>query len=434
MTIRRNTKLVPDGELSAFLRTYERATEVKDGRLSYNNLYEAIDWYGYELLPESFSVSPPIDRSRAISLFRRALKDARLAGTLTAASIQAIAEKLHHQDNAVPPSKYTLWTKFRACNMAFKPGFRLRWAGVEMRTVNKLPDWLHLEEYFFNGVGSIEPHEPVFYGHLILSCTDRHDQVAVNRMLDSLQFVMGLFNLYAIGGQTGFRIGRPAAPGALWLGPYQFPFRGRKSLADQLIWYNTDYDEGSWNDGALDMGKVLGVMPRVKRALEALENHPLRDVLVRSISLAQDGFASRESNHRLLRYWSALERLYVEEEGREGSNHKVIKRATFAENDPKLAQWTLSHIARLRNDYVHAGGGGHDLDAFGQFLKLLLCRHLHHWIHTGGSFETHHDLITYVDLPRSRRALNTMKAAIDRRIALVDQMDIRSDDASEGGH
>src|SRR3546814_849451 len=103
--------------------------------------------------------------------------------------------------------------------------------------------------------------------------------------------------------------------------------------------------------------------------------------------LLQDGFASRDSSHRLLRYWSALEQLYVEADAKGGSNEKVLDRALFAEGDPTLSRWKLEHIARLRNDYVHAGGAGDDLHHQCQFLRMLLSRHINHWIFEGRSDE-----------------------------------------------
>ena len=170
------------------------------------------------------------------------------------------------------------------------------------------------------------------------------------------------------------------------------------------------------------MMRILQVVPMARRALATLEAHPIRDVLVRAIQLLQEGFATRDSSHRLLRYWSALEQLYVEADTKGRSNDKVLERAVFAEIDPDLSRWKLEHIARLRNDYVHAGGSGDDLHDMCQFLRRMLARHINHWIFRGADLADHSALLAYVRLPSDRTALLQMRDLIDRRIELIDGM------------
>lgn len=417
-------KNVSDDELWALIGAFESRTTVKGGVISYRSMSDAVSWYGYELLPGAFKISPPIDRSRSMSLFRKAIKEARLAGDLTPSSIRVIAERIHHKECAVPEVRYTLWTKFRATDMAVNTGFRLSWSGVDIRTEKVLPSWLELGEYFLSGWGHVEPSQPAHYGYIVISCTDRHENAAVDRMLDAVQIFMGLLNLYVTGGRTRFRIGKPIPSGVFWLGPYQFLFKGRESTSGRKIFYNPNYDQGVWNEGAFQMSNVLKIVPKVRSALKELEDHPLREVLGRSICVMQDGFEARSVNQRLLRYWSALERIYVEEDGRGASNEKVIRRAAFAEKDPKLARWTLRHIAGLRNEYVHAGEEGHDISSLADFLQSILFRHINHWIFTGRDFATLRDLISYVDLPADPAALKSMKTSIDRRIALSEEFGV----------
>jgi hypothetical protein len=173
------------------------------------------------------------------------------------------------------------------------------------------------------------------------------------------------------------------------------------------------------------MKDVLKLVPRVRDALTKLDTHPLKDTIVKSILLMQDAFSSKDENHRLLRYWSALERLYVEENSKEKSNQKVIERAAFAEENPRLAQWRLAHISRLRNEYVHAGVGAEGLDAMGQFLRALLSRHLNHWIFKGDTIPNHSTLIKYVSLPHDVKTLRDLRDVVDRRIELVELMQAR---------
>lgn len=321
---------------------------------------------------------------------------------------------------AVPQEPYTLWMKFRVRDMAQNKGFTLSWRGVKLRTAAHLPAWLQREEYLLNGVGRIYPRKPDFYGHVVLACDDRNEDRAVTRMMDALQLMLGLLNLYETWRRHTHWGGRNWTEGKLWPGPNQFVFRKKEFRGKDRIWFNPDYDEEAWERFPPPMKRILQVVPWARKALSALDAHPLCDVLVRAIMLLQDGFVSRDSSHRLLRYWSALEQLYVEPDAKGRSNEKVLERAVFAELEPELARWKLEHIARLRNEYVHAGWSGDDLHDMCQFLRELLARHINHWIFRGQDFADHATLLQFVKLPSDRAALAQMRKMIDRRLTYLD--------------
>jgi len=415
--ISRSKKWVSDQMLSALLREFEAGTEVGPTGLSYTH-YDFNELY--EILPDAFAVSPSVSRSEAITLFSKALRECRHADTMTSAALIERATTIHKRALAVPKIPFTLWTKFRARNMAHAKGFELRWGDVKLRSAAQLPKWLRRSEYLLNGVGRIYPERPLSYGHVIITCNDRNENRAVDRMMDALQLMLGLLNMYETWRRHTHWGGRNWTEGKLWLGPNQFVFRGRKFRGEERIWYNPDYDEEAWERHPPDMTRILKIVPWAKKALVALDRHSLRDVLVRAVMLFQDGFASRDSSHRLLRYWSALEQLYVEADARNGSNEKVIERALFGELEPQLSKWKLAHIARLRNDYVHAGASGDDLHDLCQFLRELLARHINYWIFRGSDLENHTALLQLAKLPNDRTQLEQLRTMVDRRLGFLD--------------
>lgn len=413
MKISRNKKYVTDQMLGALLREFEAGTDISSGGLSYKH-YDFNELY--EILPDAFAVKPAVSRSEAIGLFSKALRKCRHAGTMTAEALIKEASAIQHKELAVPLVSFTMWTKFRARSMAHAKGFRLEWRGVKLRSAAHLPKWLRRSEYLLNGVGRIYPDRPHFYGHVILSCDDRNEDRAVDRMMDALQLMLGLLNMYETWRRHTHWGGRDWTEGKLWLGPNQFVFRKKQFRGEERIWYNPDYDAEAWERNPPDVKRVLQVVPRAKKALAALDAHPLRDMLVRAVMLFQDGFASRDSSQRLLRYWSALEQLYVEADAKNGSNEKVIERSLFGELEPELSRWKLAHIARLRNDYVHAGASGDDLHDLCQFLRELLARHINHWIFCGHDLPDHMALLQLVKLPGDKAQLEQLRAMIDRRL------------------
>jgi hypothetical protein len=417
MSVTRSNK-VSDALLLTLLADFERSTTVSTGGLQFNEL--GFD-ETFEILPDAFRFRPSVGRRTAIGLLRHALIDCRNAGPLTIEALVSQANALDHAARAVPNERYTIWTKFRATNMAHHPGFRLEWQGVRIRSAANLPTRISQEEYFLNGVGRIYPNRPQGYGHVIMSVDARDERSAMDQALEALQLVMGLANMFETQGRWSHGGHRYWTEGKWWLGPHQFVFRGDQFLGNKRIWYNGDYDETAWMTHAPQMGEALRVMPLVRRALRELANHPLRSLLIQSILLLQDGFASRDGSHRLLRYWSALERLYVEEGARGASNQKVIDRASFAELNPAISRWKLNHAAQLRNNHAHVGGTDDDLQVIGQFLRHLFARHLNHWIFQGSSFANQTQLLAYLDLPSDKGALTQLSYAIDRRLSLIEE-------------
>jgi len=415
--ISRSKKWVSDPMLDALLREFVASTELSEGGL----MYRRDDFKElFEILPDAFVVTPAISRSEAIGLFSKALLECRYAGTMYADAIITSATAFQKKALAVPAVPYTLWTKFRARDMAHSKGFKLDWRGVSLRTAAHLPAWLQREEYLLNGVGRIYPRKPASYGYVILVCDERNEDRAVNRMMDAFQLMLGLLNLYETWQRRTPWGGRYWTEGKLWPGPNHFVFQKKEFRGEDRIWYNPEYDEEAWNRHPPQMERILQVVPWARKALGALDSHPLSDVLVRAILLLQDGLATRDSSHRLLRYWSALEQLYVEPDAKSRSNEKVLERAVFAELEPELSKWKLEHIARLRNDYVHAGGPADDLHDMCQFLRELLARHINHWIFRGKDLADHAALLQFVKLPSDRAALVQAREMIDRRLAYLD--------------
>ncbi|MBB4279351.1 hypothetical protein [Rhizobium mongolense] len=405
--------------LNALLRQFREGTEITATGLSYRRIdFQEL----YEILPDAFVVKPAISRTEGVRLFSKAIRDCRISGTLTGDAIATRAAALHKVALAVPKVSFTLWTKFRAQGMPHSPGFKLKWQDIKLRSQAYLPSWLQKDEYLLNGVGRISPRQPEFYGHVILTCSDRDEDRAVDRMLEALQLMLGLLNLYETWEQSSFTSGRNWTEGGLWQGPNQFLFRNREFRGEDRIWYNPDYDLEAWNRHPPQIKRVLQVVPKTRLALAALETHPLKAVLVRAIQLLQEGFATRDGSLRLLRYWSALEQLYVEADAKGRSNEKVLERAVFAELEPELPRWKLEHLARVRNEYVHAGGSGDDLHHLCQFMRKMLARHINYWIFRCADFPDHAALLSFVKLSADRAALAEMRDLIDRRIDLIDQI------------
>jgi hypothetical protein len=418
MPVRRQLKLVPDADLTALLARFEAGTTVDERKTLH---FHHLDSDELErILPDAFEADPAFTGRQLRYLLRDALWGCRKKGSLTIDALLTEARGIAKAKLAQPRQQYAMWTKFRAHQMAFSAGFRLGWSGVSIESAYHLPAYMCRDEYFLNGEGRINPREPVFFGHLITRCEGRDEESAVTKMLDATELFMALFNLYEMWGRWS-RGAERWAEGKVWNGPYHFVFCRQKFLGEDHIWYDPNFSDEAWRMHPLNMPAVLRVIPRVRRAFAALAKHPLRGLLIRILRLMQNAMSSRDQSYSLLRYWSALEQLYGEPRSREKNYTRIIERASFAEHDKLIARWKLSHISRLRNEYVHAGNHDDDLRVMAQFLRMLLSRHVNYLLFHAPHVRSHSQWLEIVDLPDDEASLTARKAAIDHRMALIKQ-------------
>jgi hypothetical protein len=411
--------------MAAWLKAFEEGTSyLGKNRLSYDRLdFREL----YEILPDAFEVTKELDRSEAAAVLGSAVRKCRAKPPITVDAIIREANKLISARLRRRRSTYSMWTKLRARQAFHHPGFRLQFGGVRIWSAARLPPYMRASEYFLSGHGRIDPNKPSFYGHIITRCSDRTEDGAVRRMLQALQVMMGAANLVLLYGKWSHPIGKKITEGKLWGGPYYFAYKGRRFLGEQRVWFNPDYDEESWSSLSMQMPELLKVMHHIRRLLANLEAHPFRDLLERTISLMQDGFASADSGFRLLRYWSALETLYAERSSRQRNYERIIKRAAFAEPEFELNLWKLRHASTLRNEYVHLKSHEEDLQAICQYLRDLLSRHLVYLLNNPQRFASHEQFLEFVELPREVEELNALKALVELRTSVAERRAERAD-------
>jgi hypothetical protein len=415
LRIARVEKPVTDAALAALILELNEATEATTSGVTFKSRDCGLL---FDVLPDGFRFTPPVPPRRAARLLRRAFLDLRKNGPVEASALMERACVLEKAKRAAPLQRYLLWTKLRAADVAFAPSFRLRFAGIAMRSMSTLPPRLRLSDYFISGLGDIMADDPPGWGYLVMACDERDEETAVDRMTDACQLAMGLANMYFTWDYVAlFRTGRDRPDGALWLGPYLFAFDRERFLNEERIHYNPDFDLAAWSSLPSSMTRIVAAMGHVSQALRALEGHPFRDVLVRTLILMQEGFATTGPAHRLTRYWGALDMLYGEANPRNRTSERLIARASFAEIEPTLTGLKLAHACKLRNAYVHTAADAGDSEATSEFVRNLLGRHVQHWIHQGGDFEHHEAMLDFVDVPGDPMALQRMRTAIERRTA-----------------
>lgn len=309
-----------------------------------------------------------------------------------------------------------MWSKMRLKNMAFAKASHFLVDGVRIRTAAHLPKWLRVDEHCISGFGRIKTNILPFFGYVIFSVEARNEEEAAERIFAASDLFFAVVN-------TAWRSielwiqRRPAA--SLWLGPNQFFFRGRRFIGEEKTWYNPDYEKDTWElfpKDAREFGKRTRYFRQV---LDNIEDHPLREPIVKSLILISEGMISRDLSFRLMRLWSAAEVLYAIESEKTNIN-KLVDRLTFASKEEAwLDKLKLYRCYHLRNSYVHHGSRDNDDSALIRHLQELLLHHLYYFIFQGADISSHREFMAMIDMPSDESALDRLSRAIERRRNLL---------------
>lgn len=370
----------------------------------------------FDLLPDGFRWPPEITRTEFRSIVYRAAIDLRKKGHVRSDALLNAVNAGVVSNLQLPLRPYTMWTALRLRSMPRVGTFRLKFDGVSMEGRRELPEWLCLNDYFISGIGNIKTTPAGDFGYLIVRTKARTEDGAAKSMYDACDAFYGLTN---ISWRSWPLWTDRHAEAKLWMWRYQFFWEGRKFLSSEKIWFNPSFEENEWNRFPGEYAEFAEALPYIRKAISSLETHPLRAVLFRAIRLVHEGVASEDLSFRLLRYWSAMERLYSESSDRNAPYEKLIRRLTFAEKDRELAIMKLERLSKLRNAYVHSGSTEDDRNELTQFLGRILEHQILYILMRGGDFLDHGELIEMADLPSDLGQLERRKKSIERRENII---------------
>ena len=370
----------------------------------------------FDLIPDAFRHPEEITPGEFRSIVYRAAIDLRKYGLITAENLLKEVNQRAVARLQLVVRPYTMWTRLRLRDMASATGFRLRFDDVSLEGKARLPKWLQLEDYFLSGQGQIEPTSDADFGFLIVKVRAPTEESAARKIFDACDAFYAITNIYW---RSWPLWTARHAEAKLWMWRYQFFWERKRFLGEDKIWYSPSFDEEEWRRFPGDYSKFLKALPYIRKALRKLQSHPLRTVLFHVARLVHEGMSSPDLAYRLLRYWSAMERLYSEEENRNASFDKLIQRLTFAESERELAVMKLEHLSKLRNAYVHTGSTENDTNELTQFLGQVLEHQIRYILVQGGDFVDHRELIEMADLPSDIPLLERRKKSIERRENII---------------
>jgi hypothetical protein len=253
------------------------------------------------------------------------------------------------------------------------------------------------------------------YAFLITRCLARTESEAVSKSLDASSVFLGMVNLAS---KNWNIMGGEQRPNALVSqGPYHFVFNAKK--ISELGWYNPNFRRQFWRSTMTDGQKFVKISKYIRKSLKKLEDHPLREMLASVLVTMNEGMESHTLSERMIFYWNSIERLFSEK-NQKVPYEKIIRRATFVENDTTEARLFLNHLAYMRNDKIHHGRSFDHQHQLLEYTCDLVRRFTFYLINMGDDFNSHSEFLEMAELPNDKAALHRRQLAIERRIRFID--------------
>lgn len=340
---------------------------------------------------------------------------ARKKGKLSDQAISKEISRALVEYNRKPESPYAMWTRIRLTFPIDQRGIKFHIGNTTLEISRVLPPYMRLTKEQFGHARPLRTKDLPRFGYLIVRSRGRLTGDVSEEMIDAAGLLISVFNLALRSWNIFGSEQKPEA--SILMGSYQYIFRGKRSLVEEVCWYNPDFRDDFWETSSRDQG-IFKSAKSVRKALIALERHPLRIPLIHALRAANEAMETSDSTKRTLRYWTALERLFSTD-GEKASYDRIIKRATFLEDDREIARAKLTRLLSVRNSYVHWGASEKGHHQLNQFVADLIRRFVFYIIFNGDDFLDHAELLEMADLPSDQRSLARRRKAIERREKLA---------------
>lgn len=409
-----------EGRFEQVLKKIEEKSSVNaKGAMSWSDW--SIDIY-FSVAIEAFKEIPGVPKREFNKALRRAIMDCRTSQKLTYQQVIKAAQANLAVFRRKPVSQFAILIDIDLELPHGTGAKRFTFGDVSLEVTRKLPKYMvgeHLRDVSKTPYGDAPARR---FSWLIARCDARTEHEAASLGFEASAVFINLSNLIT---KSWNIFGGEQRPVALFTeGPYQYIFENRSLVSNQ--WYNPNFREEYWRSNLNDGGKFFKATKTIRLALNKLAVHPLFYVLSSALAMMGNGMESHKLDDRTLHYWTAIERLFSRE-GEKVPYEKIIKRATFLEQDKSEARMFLSHLASLRNERVHHGKSANHHHQVLEYSADLVARFCFYLIFHGDDFADHAEFLEMAELPADRAALKRRQVAIERRIRFIEKRRHRED-------
>lgn len=342
---------------------------------------------------------PEIEKRRIIgdAVFKAGTK-----GEISAKKILCEINKLEREYLSTPEEKFRLLTDISISPVCQLPKVFFDGSCIVMNPrLNKMSR-NEREKLKVDAKHTIMADLPQNYVDVSVSVTARSTADAVDKALDRLDFIRGIWNLWENQSHNSRRSsGRRHPVNKIILGPTHTLHNNDGSLATKLWWYEPQYQGpvNLYNEN----NKIALMYKYMTNFRNLLGRSNYAPELIQAVLRYVRALDTRDWDDSFLRLWSVLEHLT----GTLFESYKVTtRRASYMFADREYALQVLSHLKDYRNKSIHAGSQSSDIEALMYQLKKYVEVLIEFHIGNKYRFSSVADASEFMDSPNDKKSID----------------------------
>lgn len=341
-------------------------------------------------------ISPDIANELIVKGFHEAAKNPVLSqkDVITAVA-KAVREHL-----GKPNTPYWLLTTTNISTKTDLPGYRVN--GCTINFYKNLPKkYSKARHAALSELSSwLTDRDEILSHYVVAQISEKSAHEAVERMLDAIDLLRGIWNLHTNKSMVISFGGRKKPINQITLGALHTLHDKSGAKACDTFWYEPDFFK---NHAKVDFSKngykTLDFTNNVRKALK--RNNYAKEIQQEIIRYTR-ALDSQDYNAVFIKLWAVLESLT---HTLKDSYDKTIRRAAFLHVDPEYHRQVLEHLRQYRNRSIHQGAGENYIDTHVYQLKSYVERLLLFHIRNRFRFESIEDATRLMDLRPDEAAL-----------------------------
>lgn len=356
--------------------------------------FSAFEYHEYiSVLKSMIDVDDNISTEIAHGLIVNGFHEAAKKTELTKQNVISSVKKAVREHLGKPDEEYWLVTTLNIHTSNNLPRYKIN--GCDLRFYKNLPEkYREARQEFLKMASSwLVDKDDAFSHYIVANVTGKSAHDAVDKMLDAIDLLRGIWNLHTNKVMVLSFGGRKKPVNQVTLGAIHTLHDKNGNKFDDTYWYEPEYfKDHSKVDFSKTSYKTLEFTKNVRKALKG--NSYKEDVEMAIIRYVR-ALDPQDYNSVFIKLWSVLEYLtYTLKD----SYDKTIRRASFQYEDREYVRQVLEHLRQYRNKSVHLGAGESDIDAHVYHLKSYVEQLLRFHIGNHFKFESLEDAAKFMDL------------------------------------
>ena len=353
-----------------------------------------------QVLKSMIDIGEGISSEIAHGLIMKGFHEAAKKPGLTKDSVLAAVKKTVREHLGKPNEPYWLLTTLNINFSNDLPKYSIN--GCSIRFYKHLPKkYRKARKSMLSEVSSwlIDEDESFSY-YVVAHISDKTAHEAVEKMLDAIDLLRGIWNLHTNKSMVLSFGGRKKPINQITIGALHTLHDKNGAKLTDTFWYEPEHYK---NHSKVDFSKSsYKTLEFTKNVRKALRKNSYRENVESAIIRYTRALDSQDYNAVFIKLWSVLEGLT---HTLKDSYDKTIKRAVFQYSDREYNRQVLEHLRQYRNRSVHLGAGENDIDTHVYQLKSYVEQLIRFHITNHFKFESMSEAARFMDLQPDKGAL-----------------------------